>query len=113
VIPDGSVEQIASTLERWILDRAPVWEEQFAAGPGIVCGVKDAATTLAAALPALLAAERVRVAEQIAAKIESQNMCIRAGTTTSAKNQRLIDTANGAFDCAARLARESGTGEQR
>ncbi len=44
---DYYYEDVKKYLEKMILDQAPVWEEKFPSGTGIVCSVKDAAAVVA------------------------------------------------------------------
>jgi hypothetical protein len=42
-----SDESLVNKLQNVIEDECPVWEQQFDAGPGVVCSTNDAATVVA------------------------------------------------------------------
>ena len=65
-------------IKQLIMDQAPVWEEQFAAGPGIVVGVADAATVIATYLAAAVPVLERALRDKIAAEIDVEALCIHA-----------------------------------
>jgi hypothetical protein len=74
-VPCAPRDRLVNRLQNIIEDECPVWEEQFDAGPGVVCSTSDAAVVIARWLSGTMSVRLDGLADKIAVAIH-KSWCV-------------------------------------